>query len=60
MYQHEINRQELTIMGVSFPDMETLNGVANAIGSNMFEEFVPTPNRISLIRDYVLDKITFL
>jgi putative transcriptional regulator len=55
-----IDREKLTIMGVSFPDLETLLSVSNAIGSNMYEGFEPTPDRISLIRDYVLDKITFL
>jgi len=30
---------------------------ANTIGSNMFEEFEPSANRI--IRDYIMDKITF-
>jgi putative transcriptional regulator len=53
-----INRQDLTIMGVSFPDLETLDSAANAIGSNMFEGFEPTVKSITIIRDYLLDKIT--
>jgi putative transcriptional regulator len=53
-----INRQDLTIMGVSFPDLDTLDSVANAIGSNMFEGFEPTVKSITIIRDYLLDKIT--
>jgi putative transcriptional regulator len=53
-----INRQDLTIMGVSFPDLDTLNSAANAIGSNMFEGFEPTVKSITIIRDYLLDKIT--
>ena len=32
-----INRENLTIMDVSFPDFETLENTAAAIGSNMFE-----------------------
>ena len=55
----QIDRENLTIMGVSFPDMETFNNTANAVGSNMFEGFEPTVNHITLIRDYVTNKITF-
>ena len=55
-----IDRENLTLMGVSFPDLVTLNRTANAIGSNMFEGFVPTVGNIALIRDYVINKITFL
>jgi putative transcriptional regulator len=53
-----INRQDLTIMGISFPDLDTLESAANAIGSNMFEGFEPTVKSITIIRDYLLDKIT--
>jgi putative transcriptional regulator len=45
-------------MGVGFPDLETLESAANAIGSNMFEGFEPTARSITIIRDYLLDKIT--
>ncbi len=31
----EINRSKLTIMGIKFSDLETLESTANAIGSNM-------------------------
>jgi putative transcriptional regulator len=54
----EINRSELTIMGVKFSDLKTLESTANAIGSNMFEGFEPTPKGIEIIRDYVMGKIT--
>jgi putative transcriptional regulator len=47
-------------MGVAFPDEETLNSAACAIGSNMYEGFEPTESSIALIRDYVTDKITFM
>jgi putative transcriptional regulator len=53
-----IDRKQLTLMGVPFPDLDTLNSVANAIGSNMYEGFEPTAGSIALIRDYVTDKIT--
>ncbi len=54
----EIDRSRLTIMGVKFSDLKTLEGTANAIGSNMFEGFNPTPKGIEIIRDYVIGKIS--
>ena len=56
----QIDREKLSIMGVLFPDIKTLDNVANAIGSNMFEGFEPTESQIMLIRDYVMNKISFL
>jgi len=56
----QVDRKNLTIMGVEFPDLATLERTANAIGSNMFEGFEPTESHITLIRDYVMNKITFL
>ena len=53
-----INRENLTIMGVPFPDLETLENTADGIGSNMFEGFEPTRKGIEIIRDYCLGKIT--
>ncbi|MDR2358678.1 MAG: antitoxin VbhA family protein [Prevotellaceae bacterium] len=55
-----VDRNNLTLMGISFPDLATLDSVANAIGSNMYEGFEPTAGKIALIRDYVMDNITFL
>jgi putative transcriptional regulator len=54
----EVNREKLTIMGIKFPDLKTLENTAYGIGSNMFEGFEPTQQKIELIRDYVLGKIT--
>lgn len=54
----DIDRNKLTIMGVRFSDLKTLESTANAIGSNMFEGFKPTPEGIEIIRDYVIGKIT--
>ena len=53
-----IDRENLTFYGVKFPDIETLNKTANAIGTNTFEGFEPTPKGIEIIRDYVMDKIS--
>ena len=54
----EIDRNNLTIMGVRFSNLKTLESTANAIGSNMFEDFKPTPKGVEIIRDYVIGKIT--
>lgn len=54
----EIDRNNLTIMGVKFSDLKTLESTANALGSNMFEGFKPTPKGIEIIRDYVTGKIS--
>jgi hypothetical protein len=54
----DIDRKNLTIMGVKFSNLKTLESTANAIGSNMFEGFKPTPKSIEIIRDYVIGKIT--
>lgn len=56
----EIDRINLTIMGVKFSDSKTLESTANALGSNMFEGFKPTPKEIELIRDYVIGKISLI
>jgi putative transcriptional regulator len=54
----KIDRTNLTILGVAFPDIETLESVSDAIGSNMFEGFKPTSRGIEIIRDYTCHKIT--
>ena len=54
----EIDRSNLTIMGVKFSDLKSFESTANALGSNMFEGYEPTPKGIEIIRDYVAGKIT--
>lgn len=54
----DIDRNNLTIMGVKFSNLKTLESTANAIGSNMFEGYTPTPKGVEIIRDYVIGKIT--
>jgi putative transcriptional regulator len=46
-----INRENLTIMGIEFPDLKSLESAANAIGSNMFEGFEPTSELVQLYID---------
>lgn len=54
----EIDRNNMTIMGVKFSDLRTLESIANALGSNMFEGFEPTQKGVEIIRDYVTGKIS--
>ena len=50
----DIDRENLTIMGVKFSDLKTLESTANAIGTNMFEGFEPTHELIQLYVDLSL------
>ncbi len=54
----KIDRNKLTIMGVKFSNLKTLETTAQAIGSNMFEGFEPTQKGVEIIRDYVMGKIS--
>jgi putative transcriptional regulator len=54
----KVDRQNLTLMGVPFPDLKSLESAASAIGSQMFEGYEPTINSIMLIRDLLLHTIT--
>ena len=53
----DIDRDKLTIMGVRFPTLAALDSAASAIGSNMFEGFVPTADLIRLYLDFKTGKI---
>jgi len=53
-----IDRENLTLMGVPFADLKTLESTANAIGSNMFEGFEPTTELIQLYLDWKTNKIS--
>ena len=53
----QIDRENLSIMGVVFPNLATLNRTANAIGSNMYEGFEPTEQLIRLYLDQKTGKI---
>jgi hypothetical protein len=54
----EIDRKNLTIMGVNFNSVNNFEATVNALGTVMFEGFDPTPKSIEIIRDYLSDKIT--
>jgi len=58
-----IDRDNLTLMGVKFSDLKTLECTANAIGTNMFEGFEPTKELIQLYIDWktgIISEIDFL
>jgi hypothetical protein len=54
----EIDRENLTIMGVNFGSVSNFDAAVNALGTVMFEGFDPTPKSMEIIRDYLSDKIT--
>ena len=59
MYREiDIDRENLTLMGVQFPSLAALENTANAIGSNMFDGFEPSQKSIEIIRDYILGSIS--
>jgi putative transcriptional regulator len=53
-----VDKEKLTIEGVQFPNLGTLEAMSEAIGSNMYEGWEPTPRKIELCRDHYLGKIT--
>jgi cell filamentation protein len=55
----EVDRMWPAIMGVAFPTLEILNGVARAIGTNIYEGLEPTPLDIEAIRDHCTGMTTF-
>ncbi len=54
----DIDRENLTLMGVKFPTLSALESTANAIGSNMFEGFEPSAKSVEIIRDFILGNIS--
>jgi putative transcriptional regulator len=48
----DIDKANLTIMGVKFADLKTLESTAHALGSNMFEGFEPTQELVQLYVDW--------
>jgi len=48
----DVDRKNLTIMGVKFANLNALESTANALGTNMFEGFEPTKELIQLYVDW--------
>jgi hypothetical protein len=51
----DVNRKNLTIMGVSFSSVDNFEAAVNTLGTVMFEGFAPSPKSIEHILDYMLD-----
>jgi len=56
----EIDRKNMTIMGVNFNTVNNFEAAVNALGTVMFEGFDPSPKSIEIIRDYISDKISLV
>ena len=54
----DIDREKLTIMGVQFSDITSLESAANAIGTNMFEGFEPSRELLQLYVDWKAGKVS--
>ena len=48
----EVDRDNLTLMGVQFPNLKSLERTANALGTNMFEGLEPTKELIQIYLDW--------
>lgn len=48
----KIDRENVSMLGVKFPNLASLEATANAIGTNMFEGFEPTTELIQLYLDW--------
>jgi hypothetical protein len=48
----EVDREKLTIMGVKFSDINSLENTAQALGTNMFEGLEPTKELLQLYVDW--------
>jgi putative transcriptional regulator len=54
----EMDKENLTLMGVKFSSIEELDMTANAIGSNIFEGFEPTTELVQLYVDWKLGNVS--
>ena len=54
----DVDRKNLTIMGVKFSNIISLEKTANAIGTNMFEGFEPTKELIQLYVDWKIGSVS--
>lgn len=52
----DINKEELTIMGVKFDNYDDFNAVWYAVGSSMIENYQPTVQEIEHFKAYITNK----
>jgi len=53
-----VDRTNLRIMTVQFPDEKSFHGAYYGIGSHVLEGWTPTEKLIEIMRDTILHKIT--
>jgi putative transcriptional regulator len=53
----KIDRENQTIMGVDFSEVDDFKATLSSLGSQMFEGYEPTPHTLTLMRDYMTHKI---
>lgn len=52
----DVNKEELTIMGVKFDRFEGFDTVWYAVGSSMIDGYQPTVEEILELKQYIMDK----
>lgn len=52
----DINKDQLTIMGVKFDNFEDFDTVWYVLGSAMIEDYRPTTADVIELKEYVIDK----
>jgi hypothetical protein len=52
----DVNKKEMTIMGVKFDNFDDFDAVWYAIGSSMIEHFIPTVKDVEQMKSYVIKK----
>ncbi|MEI3597805.1 MULTISPECIES: hypothetical protein [unclassified Oceanobacillus] len=52
----DVNKPQLTIMGVKFNNQEEFRGALYAISSNMIEGWQPTKQDVEQVKDYLILK----
>lgn len=53
----KINRKKVTIEGIRFPDIESLDIAHEALFSLQIEGFEPTPRKVEIFRDLYVGSI---
>ncbi|MBM7641799.1 hypothetical protein [Streptococcus loxodontisalivarius] len=51
-----VNREELSIMGVTFDNLADFEAVWYAIGSSMIEDFQPKKQDVEYLKNYIMNK----
>ncbi|WP_303974271.1 hypothetical protein [Streptococcus merionis] len=52
----DVNKEEMTIMGVKFDNYEDFNAVWYAVGSSMIENYQPTVQEIETFKTHISER----